>query len=132
LLKILVEFLAQLQQALQDLGHEADEEKVAEMVSEVGKGGVVDFEGFLKLVTSDKRLDPSKNAKAMLSKAKIKKYQKAFHAFDIDGSGEIDAWELKVGTEFACFASTQMGTQFTCFTSIKVGTQFTCFTRRQR
>ena len=117
---------------MHDLGHEADEEKVAEMVSEVGKGGVVDFEGFLKLVTSDKRLDPSKNAKAMLSKAKIKKYQKAFHAFDIDGSGEIDAWELKVGTEFACFASTQMGTQFTCFTSTQLGTQFTCFTRRQR
>jgi hypothetical protein len=64
------------------------------MVAEVGKDGVVDFEGFLKLVTSD-RMDLSKNAKAMLSKAKVKKFQKAFHEFDEDNSGEIDAWELK-------------------------------------
>lgn len=44
---------------------------------------MVDFQGFLKLVTSD-RMDLSKNAKAMLSKAKVKKYQKAFKDFDED------------------------------------------------
>jgi len=83
----------ELKIALQELGQKADADTVAAMVGEVGRGGQVEFEGFLKLVTSDK-MDLSKNAKAMLSKAKIKKYQKAFHEFDEDGSGEIDPWEL--------------------------------------
>ena len=83
----------ELKIALEELGQNADKGTVAAMVAEVGKGGRVEFEGFLKLVISDK-MDLSKNAKAMLSKAKIKKYQKAFHEFDEDGSGEIDAWEL--------------------------------------
>ena len=80
--------------ALEELGQNATDEAVSEMVSQVGKDGVVDFEGFLSLVTSD-RMDLSKNAKAMLSKAKLKKYQKAFHDFDEDNSGEIDPWELQ-------------------------------------
>ena len=84
----------ELKIALTELGQEADDEVVADMVAEAGKGGVVDFAGFLKLVTSD-RMDLSKNAKAMMSKAKIKKYQRAFHEFDEDNSGEIDCVELQ-------------------------------------
>ena len=80
--------------ALEELGQTATDESVGEMMVEVGKGGVVDFEGFLKLVTSE-RMYLSKNAKSMLSKAKVKKYQKAFREFDEDNSGEIDPWELK-------------------------------------